>query len=150
MKILWVLADLYALLSAEYSWVIDMHKSFNTIPLRYFPNFSLSAALAIDMRQQHGSKRSTPSGGRRLGSTEEDGSELDMDAQAEASAREALIDALLTFPMALRPLLEAVGDQSTAWAESRLYDAAWHGAGVEDAGILTRMARVYAERSKLL
>lgn len=152
-----LLADSYALLAGEYDWVLHIRDSYVHIPIKYFPNFSASAALSIDMAEQQTGSRSNSllmGTGKRLGTrddAENQGKEgQDKDAEAESNAKEALIDALLTYPMLLKPLLDGIGDSSGVWTESRLYDEAWYSVGYTDGGVLARISWVYAERSKLL
>lgn len=145
-----MLADSFALLSGEYRWIQDMRTYYAPIPVQYFPNFSASSALAaenvrlgISGISNRGRTGKTRVGGRQGPRHEE--SHVDTN-----KGDELLTDALLTFPMLLRPLLSAIQDDSGVWTEHRLFDEAWYGAGVNDNGVLTRMSRVYAERSKLL
>lgn len=147
-----MVADSFALLCGEYQWIQDMHSDYDLIPVRYFPNFAASSAIACE------SMRLGISGISNRGGSERGKKVSRKDANAEAllrsSARQRadtlLVDALLTFPMLLKPLLSAIQDESGLWTEHRLFDEAWYAVGYEDHGVLLRMCRVYAERSKLL
>lgn len=145
-----MLADSFALLCGEFQWIQDMRSEFTSIPLRYFPNFAASSAVACEsMRQGIGgtSNRSGSGKGKKNPkSTSNDSSSTNQSQMPD----DLLIDALLTFPMLLRPLLSAMQDESGVWTEHRLFDEAWYNVGYEDHGVLLRMCRVYAERSKLL
>lgn len=145
-----MLADSYALLSSEYKWVEEVFEKYRMIPVEYFPNFAASRALAyesIRLGLSGISNRGSSSKGKKNGNKDNHGRD------EMGKADEVLTDAILTFPMILRPLLSALEDNSTVWAESRLFDEPWYSAGYAahaDSGVLNRMARVYAERSKLL
>ncbi|CDF32311.1 unnamed protein product [Chondrus crispus] len=145
-----MVADSFALLCGEHQWIQDMHADYSLIPLRYFPNFAASTAVAAEsMRQGIGgiSSRGTAGKRKKITKAAPDDAADAFDAQ---TPDDILIDALLTFPMLLRPLLSAVQDESGVWTEHRLFDEAWYSVGYEDHGVLLRMCRVYAERSKLL
>lgn len=148
-----MLADSYALLSGEYKWVQDMRDTYNTIPIQYFPNFAASAAIAMESIRLDNSgpehrpnsskgKKGKPETGHK---TEEKRNEI-----SEEVVKDMLVDAILTFPMIVKPLLNAISSSSTVWTEFRLFEDGWFGAGYADMRVLTRMARVYAERSKSL
>lgn len=143
-----MLADSYALLCGEYEWIRNMRRHYEYIPLQYFPNFAASAAMAAESTRLGLSGISS-----RSGSKSKKAREVSQKESASGDTKEAdelLTDALLTFPMLLRPLLSAIQDDSGVWMEHRLFDEAWYKAGYEDQGVLIRMSRVYAERSKLL
>lgn len=145
-----MLADSYALLSGEYEWINQMRRGYQKIPIQYYPNFAASEAVA------HESKRLGLTGianRTNAGKAKSGGKSKQEDATGDEGSKagdEALVEALLTYPMLLRPLLSAIQDNSGVWTGHRLFDEAWYGAGYEDYGVLTRMCRVYAERSKAL
>lgn len=144
-----MLSDSFALLSGEFKWIQAMQSAFQLIPIRYFPNFAASAAIAhesIRLGVTGISNRGTSGKSKKSSS----GKDNPATAGASEQAEELLIDALLTFPMLLRPLLSAIQDESGVWAEHRLFDEGWYSAGYEDYGVMARMCRVYAERSKLI
>lgn len=143
-----MLADSYALLSGEYKWVQLMAKTFKHIPIQYFPNFAVSCAVAeesIRLGMTGISNRGTSSKGRKGKSDAEEQSEMTAE-----DVKEMLTDAILTFPMVVKHLLNAVEHSSPVWTESRLFEEGWYTAGYVDMRVLSRMCRVYAERSKLL
>lgn len=144
-----MLADSYALLSGEYGWIEDMRMSYNYLPIEYFPNFMASAALAIDAIRMSGlADRYDKSS--KTKSVKGEGSDA-LDEAVEAKRAEAfLVDVLLTFPMLLRPLLNAIDCQTAVWSEYRLFEEPWYSAGYEDGGLLRRISLVYAEWSKML
>lgn len=145
-----MLSDSYALLCGEYQWVEDMVSIFMTFPMKYFPNFAASRAIAHEsmrLGMTGISSRGAASKGKKQGSEEKVQSQ---EKHGSERTEELLTDALLTFPMLLKPLLSAIQDSSGVWMEHRLYDEAWYSAGCNDVGVLERMCRVYAERSKLL
>lgn len=145
-----MLADAFALLSGEYQWIRDMHADYSLIPMRYFPNFAASTAIAAEsMRQGIGGISDRAGSGKRkkkAKATSIDSSE----ASDSRNPDDLLTDVLITFPMLLKPLLSAIQDESGVWTEHRLFDEAWYSVGYQDNGVLFRMCRVYAERSKLL
>lgn len=145
-----MLADSFALLSGEYRWIHDMQTHFTPIPVEYFPNFSASSALAAESIRLGISGITNRGGTGKSKKAENQESESEKSVENKRGADELLTDALLTFPMLLRPLLSAIQDESGVWTEHRLFDEAWYGAGYNDNGVLVRMCRVYAERSKLL
>eukprot|EP00177_Eucheuma_denticulatum_P002370 GFKZ01004250.1.p1 GENE.GFKZ01004250.1~~GFKZ01004250.1.p1 ORF type:complete len:704 (-),score=103.08 GFKZ01004250.1:419-2530(-) len=143
-----MLADSFALLSGEYEWIQNMRIYYKHIPLQYFPNFSASAAMAAESTRLGLSGISSKSASKVKKARE--GAHKDSTSGGVTEADELLTDALLTFPMLLRPLLSAIQDDSGVWMEHRLFDEAWYKVGYDDHGVLIRMSRVYAERSKLL
>lgn len=145
-----MLSDSFALLCGEYQWIQDMQSGFSFIPVRHFPNFAASAAIACESIRLGITGISNRGGASKGKKSESDGKTASQNGEGSKKAEELLTDALLTFPMLLRPLLSAVKDDSGIWMNYRLYDEAWHSAGYEDYGVLARMCRVYAERSKLL
>lgn len=145
-----MLADSFALLSGEYKWIQEMKESYQYIPLQYFPNFAASAAVAVESTRLGISGIANREGSNRSKKADKNNSAGDAKQQATCQADELLLDALLTYPMLLKPLLTAIQDGSGVWADYRLYDEGWYGDGYEDYGVLLRMSRVYAERSKLL
>lgn len=148
-----MLADSYALLSGEYEWVQNMRETYKTIPIQYFPNFAMSAAIAAEsVRLGMGdiANRTTSSKGKKKNSGADHKGKEEKHEKSEQDTKDMLIDALLAFPMVLKPLLKAIESPSEVWTEFRLFEDGWFGAGYADMGVLTRMGRVYAERSKLL
>lgn len=139
--------DSFALLSKEYQWLIDMAHKYTNLPIRFFPNFAASEALAIKALHDEdaNTKRKTDKQ-----STKPNPSSQESSNPNHQSPREILIDVLLTYPMILKPILSAIDDTSNVYLDSRLYDENWHGSGYDDRGILTRICRVHAERCKLL
>lgn len=145
-----MLVDSFALLSGEYEWIKEMRENYSYIPIQYFPNFAASSSVAsqsvrlgISGISNRGSSAKSKSSGKST-DKKESGSE------GWGDADELLVEALLTFPMILKPLLSVIQDSSGVWMEFRLFDEGWYSAGYEDYGVLVRMCRVYAERSKLL
>lgn len=145
-----MLADSFALLSGEYKWIQDMQTHFTPLPVKYFPNFAASSALAAESIRLGISGISSRGGTGKAKKAEAQGSKHEKSDGNIKGPDELLTDALLTFPMLLRPLLSAIQDESGVWTEHRLFDEAWYSAGYNDNGVLVRMCRVYAERSKLL
>lgn len=141
-----MLADSFALLSGEYKWIKDVRRAFHSIPIEYFPNFAASEAIACESIRLGITGMSGK--GRKLGKKQNESAQMTNDDVDDPD--ELLTDALLVFPMLLRPLLSAIQDNSGVWTEHRLFHETWYEAGYEDYGVLTRMCRVYAERSKLL
>lgn len=146
-----MVADSFALLCGEYQWIQDMHSDYHLIPVRYFPNFAASSAVACEsmiLGISGISNRGGSGKGKKMSRKESNESALRRGGTKKAD--DLLVDALLTFPMLLKPLLSAIQDESGVWTEHRLFDEAWYAVGYEDHGVLLRMCRVYAERSKLL
>eukprot|EP00178_Gracilaria_changii_P002615 TRINITY_DN138_c0_g1_i1.p2 TRINITY_DN138_c0_g1~~TRINITY_DN138_c0_g1_i1.p2 ORF type:complete len:699 (+),score=117.19 TRINITY_DN138_c0_g1_i1:121-2217(+) len=136
-----LMADSFALLSKEYGWVRAMNNSFKHVPLKYFPNFAASASIAVEC--ERGKSLGLTSSSTSTKGSSSTGSE-------EMEAENALINALLTFPMLLKPVVLAIRDDPGVWAEYTLYDENWYGAGINNCDVLQRISRIYAERSKLL
>lgn len=147
-----MLADSYALLSIEYQWIEDMRETYEYIPIKYFPNFAASAALAKDAIRSSFSETGNRSGSSSMAKNGKNSEEMDAenDSAKAKEVEDMLIDTILTFPMIVMPLLNATDNSSTVWTEHRLFEEPWYAAGYTDGGLLNRMARVYAERSKLL
>ncbi|CAN8065961.1 unnamed protein product [Agarophyton chilense] len=145
-----LLADSYALLSGEYGWILGMNKFYKHVPLKYFPNFAASAAIAIESERQDSFQSSTLSTSRKgVSGTQSKESETELESTT-LRAEETLIDALLTYPMLLKPIVLAIRDDPGVWAEYTLYDENWYSSGIENCDVLLRISRIYAERSKLL
>lgn len=148
-----MLADSYALLSGEYKWVQDMRSQYEFIPLKYFPNFALSEAIATEclrlgmsgIANRGASSSKSKKRGKGDGDSKEEGDDGNLKI-----VEDLLVDAILTFPMIVKPLLIAIQDSSKVWQEHQLFDEPWYSAGYNDGGVLMRMSRVYAERSKLI
>lgn len=148
-----MLADSYALLSGENEWVQEMRDTYKPIPMQYYPNFAASAAIAaesIRLGISNPANRTNSSKGKKGKPEVNHRAEEKQNEKSEQDAKDMLVDAILTFPMIVKPLLNAIGSSSTVWKEYRLFEDGWFGAGYADMGVLTRMARVYAERSKPL
>ena len=132
--------DSLAILANEHVWVWEMNQSFKLIPLQYFPNFAISAALAMFNIQESmtsGKKGKKGKKGRIM--VEDVPKEWN-----EIDTCKLLSDALVTFPMILRPLLAATKDSGGSWSSHKLFSE--NG----DYGVLNRIARIYAARANLL
>ena len=136
-----LIIDSLALLSGENEWICQMRHNYSRIPLELFPNFVVSDALAKEALRV---AASTSTRGKGTSKNKENKDQVTTDEVAD----NALIEALLTYPMVLRPLLTAIQDTSDVWTEHRLFDEAWYGDGMQGCGTLSRVSRVYAERSK--
>ncbi len=129
--------DSLAILADENKWVWEMNESFEIVPLMHFPNFTMSAALAMFNMQN------VTSSGKK-GKKAKKAQEEMPKAWNEIDACKLLTDALLTFPMILRPLLTATKDSGGVWSSHKMF-----GEG-EGYGVLNRIARIYAARAHLL
>ena len=123
-----LMIDSAALTSGEEGWLISKFlPQFTFVPLRLFPNFAVSAALGKFIRAR---KRN--------------------DSNGRDEAEGELVNALLAFPMVLRPLIAAVEDDQVGWMKYSLYDEEEMIRGVDDGGVLNRISRIYAEKAKPL
>ncbi|PXF46355.1 Transcription factor 25 [Gracilariopsis chorda] len=145
-----LLSDSYALLSGEYGWVKSMVKNYEYVPLKYFPNFAASIAIAIEgQRLGLGDIASRPMSRKGKSAAKRKISEED-NLKAQVEAENILIDALLAYPMLLKPIVLAIRDDPGVWAEFALYEENCYSAGIRNCDVLLRICRIYAERSKLL
>lgn len=146
-----MLIDSVALLSGQYEWICAMQRDFKLIPLKYFPNFALSNALAV-YHLQNGTgtaeselpKKKKKKGKRNSGAKE--GTDIAATIASESPpAVDLLAEALLAFPIALQPLLAATKDSGGSWSSHPIFST-HENAG----GVFYRISRVYAERSHTL
>lgn len=145
-----LLSDSYALLSGEYGWVKSMVNDYHYIPLKYFPNFAASTAIAIEgQRLGLGDIASRPKPRKGKSDAKKSVPEAD-NLMAQLEAENILIDALLAYPMLLKPIVLAIRDDPGVWAEFTLYEESWYSVGINNCDVLLRICRIYAERSKLL
>jgi tetratricopeptide (TPR) repeat protein len=155
-----MLVDSLALFSGEYDWIRAMHRDYHPVPLEYFPSFAMSNAIGLHCKRdgQGGVGSKVGAGGdgksRKKKNPSSSSALTQLYVIAEDDENETpltlLIDALLAFPMVLRPLLVAVKEDSDVWAQYPLFDEDLSMADLDDDGVLLRMSKVYAERSKLL
>jgi Transcriptional repressor TCF25 len=139
-----MMADSLALLSGEYDWIRSMHCDYHHIPLEFFPNFSLSSAVARHCKQEAAGARADASTSRKklLPHRVSNGDCSEPPVQMVSNA-------LLAYPMLLRPLLVAMKESTDICDRYILFDDAVSMKGIDDGGALIRMCRIYAERSKL-
>ncbi|GAB0494564.1 hypothetical protein MMPV_005858 [Pyropia vietnamensis] len=135
------------------------------VPLSHHPNWALSAALGVAIgrgvgglgppkRGRKAKRGAEPSAGGGGGGGVAAGGPVRLDMAVPAAAGDpmvAMADALLAFPMLLEPLLTVVEDRSGAASDLPLFAAVPELlGGLRDGGVLARIARIYAARSKLV
>ncbi len=127
-----MIIDSLALLSEEYEWICTMQRDFKLLPLQYFPNFAFNGALAVfslqngaeNMVHRANNLKKKKKKGKASGGGEEGNESQSIFADQSISPHDLLTNALLAFPMALRPLLAATKDSGGSWSSHRLFSSA--------------------------
>lgn len=138
--------DSIAFFSSEHEWLKAMHLNYHFIPLEYFPNFALSSGCAAScLTSNEGSVRP-----RRKRKSFSSGTPLSCNsAGVSKTPLELTSEALLTYPMALSPILKAIKVEQhevlRRFSLFRQFNASAMSYGDKT---LLRICRVYAEKSK--
>lgn len=145
-----MLLDTLALKCGEYGWVRAMHRDYYPCPLEFFPNFAISAAVAAHKQEER--QQLQKSGTRASGSKtkkNDDRTEFSVLAsEQDVTPLQQLSFALLTFPMALQPILMTLEQEGTHVCDK--YELFRPDVGMEDDDVLPRLCRIYAVCSKEL
>jgi tetratricopeptide (TPR) repeat protein len=154
-----MMVDSLALLSGEFGWVRAMHRDYAPCALELFPNFAISAALAAHLQDEasgHGGIKAEANGksgkpGKKKKKQSDDRTlYIAKEDDASVSPLQKMTNALLAFPMVLEPLLVALDEDTQVCSQYDIFKSDDTPSSVDDGGILLRIARVYAETSKIM
>lgn len=143
-----LLVDSLALSSKEYEWIRAMHQNYHFVPLEYFPNFAFSSALAAQFRSCDSGKFRSGRRRRVSGPVQE----LPVFSNiTDKTPLECVKEALLTFPMVLRPILKSINlEHHEILSRFALFDESKFSDWLVDSGTLHRISHVYAERCRAM